>query len=109
MLDALASAEDELIKLRRAQNLGVVGWRRVEAAHFNTMPAQGRELFGKNPKFAASTPERRAAAAERMEAFYAAYYDALRRFNAGDREVAFPAGTWLMVQRHNVRLAPPGP
>ncbi len=105
--DTLERAEDDLIELRRAEGIRVVGWRKVQSAHFNTMPAQGRELFGTNPTFACSTEERREAARVRMEAFYAAYQDALKKFNAGQRNVEFPRGTWLMVQRHNVRLAPP--
>lgn len=105
--DRLDARELELIQERRRKGTRVVGFDKVERAHFNTMPGKGRELFDRNPTFAASTPERRDAAAKRERAFRDAYYDARDRFNAGERDVVFPAGTWLMVQRHNVRCHPP--
>ncbi len=107
VMEKLALAEDELIEERRSSGIRVVSWRKAQSMHFNTMPAKGRELFGKNPMFACSTRERREAARLRIEAFYVAYSGALERFNAGERDVEFPRGTWLMVQRHNARVPPP--
>jgi hypothetical protein len=68
--------------------------------------AKGFEpLRGRNPTFAVgrgSSEAYRAAAAE-VSAYRAAHRKALLRWRAGDRDVAFPEGTWAMRRHHAVR------
>jgi hypothetical protein len=107
VLEKLDARERELIVERRRAGVRVVGFEKVERAHYNTMPRRGRVLFDRVPTFAASTPQRREAAAERQRVFRADYHEARDRFIAGERDVVFPAGTWLLVQRYKVRCHPP--
>lgn len=109
ILTDLRRAEDALIQLRHRENIGVLGFQKAKSEHFNAMPSSGRVLFDRNPRYAASTPERRAALRKRFERFDLEYGEARDRFKAGERDVKFPTGTWMMVQRLNVQVAAPGP
>ena len=111
-LDALLMAELDkgermLIAMRRHHGIRVVGWRKVVAEHHNTVAATLRELFDRNPTFAASTDERRERLARQQREFRRAYYSALRRYRAGDHSVEFPYGTWKMVRIYNASMAAP--
>lgn len=109
VLARLDAEERRLIAQRRSTGSSVLGWRHVEAAHFNQLPSKSRELFDRSPTYAASTPERRERAQHRRESFLRHYYEALDSFIAGVRDAVFPHGTWLMVQRYNVRCHPAAP
>lgn len=102
VLERLAAAEDELIVKRRRRGLRVLGWRDVVATGFNAMPRSSRELFDIQPTVAASTPEFRQRAEHRIRYFREAYYAARAKFLEGVRDVVFPYGTWLVVQRYKL-------
>ena len=99
-------AEDKWIALREREGIRVAGWEKVAKRHFNEMPVAGRELFDRKPEVAASSPERRERLERKLERFRIAYYDALRQDIASPGDVAFPHGTWLMVQRYKRRCEP---
>lgn len=100
----LERIENQTIAQRRRDGTQVLGWDVARRIHFNHMPEVGRELFGPRPTFAGSTPERRAAAEERVEVFRRAYAVALACFLAGDHDVVFPLGTYLMPRRFRGRV-----
>ena len=77
----------------------------------HTARASSFEPFGAlNPTFmAAGDPEAAAAAVAEKRAFEAAYRDALCRWQARDRRVLFPPGTWWMCVHHGARSHAPPP
>lgn len=101
----LVRLEIEAMARRAMSGRGVLGWDNARRIHYNHIPARGRELFGKRPTYAASTPERREAAREREETFRGQYAIALEAFLSGDRDVVFPHGTYLMPRRFRARVA----
>jgi len=101
----LAKLENRAIARRRRDGTRVQGWDVARKIHWSYMPAMGRQLFGPKPTFAASTPERRAAAQERVDNFRREYAVALERFLSGDHEVVFPLGTYRMPRRFRARVA----
>ena len=105
--NALTVEEEELIAIRKRKTIEVTGWDEVTCQHWAQMPGSSRELFDRNPDVAASTEERRERLEREVREFRAAYYAALRRFKAGEHDVEFPYGTWLLVQRYGRRCAPP--
>jgi hypothetical protein len=64
-------------------------------------------LRDRNPTFAVGRGNREGffAAVEELQAFRAAYREALRLWRLGVREVVFPPGTWAMKQVHSARVA----
>lgn len=75
-------------------------FRRARSAE----PARSR-----NPCFAVGRGNREALleAARRLRAFRHAYRFVFERWRAGLRELAFPAGTWLVHRRHGARVETP--
>ena len=63
----------------------------------------------RNPCFAVGRGNREAffEAAERLRAFRLAYRQVFTAWRAGQRDAAFPAGTWLMRHRHGARVEEP--
>ena len=63
------------------------------------------ELFGgRSPTFAAGGDvEAARGAVERLRVFRGGYCDSLARWRGGERDVAFPAGTWWMRVHHGAR------
>lgn len=102
---SLLRRELEAMARRAISGQQVLGWDRARRIHYNHIPPRGRELFGKRPTHAASTPERREAAREREEAFRGQYALALEAFLSGDQDVVFPHGTYLMPRRFRARVA----
>ena len=60
---------------------------------------------GMNPRFAARNKELRISAVERYKQFVANYWDALKEWKRGNREVVFPAGTYAMRLHARVNVA----
>ncbi len=75
-----------------------IGWR--------TVPMQGEEMFGRQPTFSTETREQRTAMKRLRRRFLVDYRLALARWNAGERDVVFPAGTVRMRLRHKVMTEP---
>jgi putative transposase len=58
------------------------------------------------PLIAAKNLFARLAALDALDDFRRAYALARERFVAGERDVAFPFGTWLIVERWGAELTP---
>ena len=71
--------------------------------------ARSYEVFGKvNPRFsAAGNAELARAKVAELQRFDADYDVALAGWEAGNRKVLFPYGTWWMRVHHKVRVRPP--
>jgi hypothetical protein len=74
--------------------------------HWATVPAEGEELFGRQPNFSTETVAQRVAMKRLRKSLQREYADAFARWNAGERDVVFPAGTVRMRLRHR---SPPSP
>lgn len=70
--------------------------------HWSTVPVKGEELFGRQPTSSTQTREQRSAMKRLRRRFIRDYRLALVRWNAGERDVVFPAGTVRMRLRHKV-------
>lgn len=102
VLEKLRAREQELVDERIARGIRAKGWDAATKVSPRMAPEQQEERFSRVPSFSASTVSGRVDAWRRRRDFLAHYYDALRRFIAGERRVEFPAGTWLMRTRFNV-------
>ncbi len=102
--EASASAE------RAKSGRKVLSMRGVLRQSWWETPETTQELFGAAPRVASSSRWARREALQRSREFIRAYRAALRRWLSGEREVEFPAGTWLMRRRFGVRCSsgPPG-
>jgi hypothetical protein len=98
--------ENAAEKLRRADGRRVLGMKRVRAQHWSAMPTLREDMFGPVPKAAGSRWARREAE-QRDRAFVRAYREARARWKAGERDVEFPYGTFLLREMFDVRCAGP--
>ena len=73
---------------------------------WSTVPKKGEELFGLNPTLSTATVEHRIAMKLLRLEFIREHKEALARWNAGERDVVFPAGTVRMRLRHKVKTEP---
>ncbi|MBV1860042.1 MAG: hypothetical protein KUG77_16635 [Nannocystaceae bacterium] len=73
---------------------------------WSTVPTDGEELFGRQPNFSTEPLAQRIAMKRIRKDFPPEHADALARWNAGQRDVVFPAGTVRMRLRHNVATEP---
>ena len=96
-----AKAEDE----RRTHGRRVLGMRRVAKQHWNDIPREREDMFGPEPKASGSSKWARIEVLQANRRFVTAYRAAVEAFMAGDREVVFPRGTWLMRRRYAVACA----
>ena len=64
------------------------------------------QLFGRKLPFSTQTPEQRSAMKRLRRRFLRDYRLELSRWNAGERDVVFPAGRVRMRLRHNVLTEP---
>ena len=101
----LEKREEEVAQERQRRRIKVVGWRRVESTYYLAIPRH-EEMFARKPTFAASTIVERVELAKIRRAFLKAYAIARDAFAAGQRDVVFPEGTYLMRVRFNVRCGP---
>lgn len=92
------------IKASRWKVLGPIGARAVSPLD----RAKSEESFGALHPHFATGPGRvkeRIEAARELKTFRADYRAAWERYKAGERDVVFPCGTYLMRVRHGVRVA----
>lgn len=88
--------------------VGPEGLARFQSTHRATTPeAWGRR--NRRPQVMGSETGAVKAAKARIKLFEAAYAAALASFRAGERGVAFPWGTWAMVERLNAERGPEPP
>ena len=97
--------EEALIAAKR-KGKPVLGMKAALKIHWSTVPKKGEELFGLNPTLSTETLEQRIALKQLRVEFLLAYKDALDRWNAGERNVVFPAGTVRMRLRHKAKTEP---
>ena len=105
---ALRARERELARERRATGRKVLGARRAAKVSIDARP-RPEKMFSRNPTFSGVVGEARRAMAAAVAAFRRAYREASRRFRAGEKDVVFPAGTWLFRVRFGVRCEQPAP
>lgn len=91
---------------RRAQR-PFTGMKRVRRLPRRSSPKGHLERRGIQPHVAARSKWARITALERLQVFWAMHESARLAFRAGRRDVEFPAGTFLMFERHSVCRAPP--
>jgi hypothetical protein len=70
------------------------------------VPADGEELFSRQPNFSTEAVAQRVAMKRLRKRFRGEYADAFGRWNAGERDVVFPAGTVRMRLQHKVATEP---
>jgi hypothetical protein len=102
--EGIAAAEAAAACERAASGkrvLGVKAIKRQSAFDSPKSHAPRREL---NPRVAARNKWRRIEALRRNKQWLAAYRDAMRRYNAGDRDAPFPFGTYKMQREAHVPI-----
>jgi putative transposase len=92
----VAELERAAARAHRSNGRGVLGARRILRQRHTDRPAPGEPRRGLNPHVASTDKWKRIEALGRMEAFRAAYRDALARLRRGARGVTFPHGTYLL-------------
>ena len=97
--------EEALVAKKRAGK-PVLGMHAARKIHWSTVPRRGEELFGLNPTLSTETDAQRLAMKILRVEFLRAHEVALQRWNAGERDVVFPAGTVRMRLRHKVKTEP---
>ncbi len=101
--------ETELRAERRGSGVWFLGMPDVMRCDPKDAPGTREPRRGMNPRIAAKDTAVRIAAIEARREFLHAYREAYRAWRAGNREVEFPAGTWLMCVCHGARCRPPPP
>ncbi len=84
----------------------VLGMKAALKIHWSTTPVGGKPLFSRRPTFSTQTKAQRKKMRRLRREFLGDYPQALRRWNAGERDVVFPAGTVRMKLRHNALTEP---
>jgi hypothetical protein len=102
--EALTEKEAEVAEKRAGKP--VLGMKAALKIDWRSVPADGEELFGRQPNFSTETVAQRVAMKRLRKRFQREYADALGRWNAGERDVVFPAGTVRMRLRHKVATEP---
>ncbi|MEM6293985.1 MAG: hypothetical protein AAGA54_22095 [Myxococcota bacterium] len=97
--------EEALVAKKRAGK-PVLAMNAVRKIHWSTVPRRGEELFGLNPTLSTETDDQRVALKILRVEFLHAHEAALQRWNAGERDVVFPAGTVRMRLRHKAKTEP---
>ena len=92
---------------RRAHLLGrrFLGLENLGDQHWSESPASFAKRRGLRPRIATRNKWRRLEAIARDRSFVAAHADCRVQWLAGNRDVLWPAGTYQMRVRHNVRCA----
>lgn len=94
----LAEKVADLVRRARVEMLAngksFLGRETILRQSFGSAPGTQPTRTGINPRIACKSPSLRLAAISRLSHFLRAYRAALLRWRAGDREVAFPVGTY---------------
>lgn len=100
--------EREALAKSKNKGLSFLGARRAQRVRHTDRASSWEDFGARNRRFsAAGDAEAARGAAERNGKFDADYDEALAAWQAGDRDVEFPYGTWWMRVHHNVRVRPP--
>jgi hypothetical protein len=105
-LETLVAGRLEQLRTRmRKMGRRYLGRARLRKTVVSDRPLKPKERFGRNPTFSALTRSRWLAAVKKLRAFRAAYREAYKTWRDGRWDVAFPLGTWWMVERVGVLVA----
>ena len=104
VLERVAVRENELELVRQHEGIKVLKMRNVQRQHWAAMPG-AEDFFGVRPTVSATDKWKRIEALQRKKTFEKAYAEARERWLGGERDVEFPAGTWLMWRRHAANCA----
>jgi REP element-mobilizing transposase RayT len=107
LLRQLECEEDRLAAELGKAGRSFLGVAKVRAQKWYARPAHGERRRGLRPTVACRNKWKRIEALRRLKAFRVAYQEALDAWRAGNRQVVFPAGTWLMRVLHCAECAPP--
>ena len=104
---SVEAREDELREQARRDGIRFLGLKRIARQHPTSRPRSREPRRNLNPRVAAKNKWRRIEALQRLKQFLADYREAWLRWKQGFHDVIFPAGTYAMVQNHNVACASP--
>ncbi|MFO0618671.1 MAG: hypothetical protein U0414_39125 [Polyangiaceae bacterium] len=104
--EGVADEERKAADKRAASGERVLGRKAILAASPTQRPKTIAPRRRRKPTIAAKNLFARLAAIEALEDFRAAYRRAREAFVGGRRDVAFPPGTWWMVEGWGAELAP---
>ena len=104
VLEGVAEREVVLEGVRAKAGKKVLKMRNVRAQHWAAMPGP-EAMFGTRPTVSATDKWKRIAALQRNKEFENAYAKARGRWLADEKDVEFPAGTWLMCRRYAAQCA----
>jgi putative transposase len=102
----IAHEENKIADEMSATNKRFMGMSAVMRQSHGDRPKSLEIRRGMNPRFAAKDKELRIRIIERYEQFVFHYRQALKAWRAGNREVAFPPGTYAMRIHASVNVAP---
>lgn len=94
--DHLRAAEEMHRNRRKRDKKGVLGKRRCRRTALHGRPHQKEKAFGMRPAVSAASQETRRQALRELRTFRDAYRVAYAAWCRGDRETAFPPGTYRM-------------
>jgi REP element-mobilizing transposase RayT len=105
---AVARHVREALDEARRKKATFLGARRAQRVPITDRASSDEEFGARNPTFAAAGDKEAAARARAARTdFLTRYYDALRRWCAGDRTAIFPRGTWWLHVFHRAPVAQP--
>ena len=88
----------------RSKGGGFMGMKRVRKQPWKSSPFTRAPRRGIKPTVAGKNKQKRIDALQANTQFYEEHRDARKRFEAGERDVEFPAGTYLMAKRFGVNV-----
>ena len=101
---------DELHQQRRREGRGpALGREAVLLQRPTDTPGSSAPTFGLNPRVACRDRWKRAERLQDLVQFWREHHEASVRFRAGERDVVFPAGTWLYRVVYGARCRPAAP
>ncbi len=101
--DLIRRGEERIARKRQGP---VTGIRLCEAVNPYDAPKSNSPVGGLNPRFSSKNKKLIVEVLRHQRAFRVAQRECLNRFRAGERDIAFPAGTVQMALRAGVTCAP---
>lgn len=107
--ERVAERVRELTQLRRRRGRRVLGPRAILRQDPTDSPGSSEPTFGLNPRLACRDRWRMLELRQDLAQFWRDHAEASARFRAGERNVLFPAGTWLYRVLFGARCRPSSP
>jgi putative transposase len=102
----VAERERELLEKMTSEGHQPMGVAKVLAQDPFDCPAAHDPRKGINPRVASESKWHRFEMLQRQKSFLDAYREAWEAYKAGDKDVQFPAGTYLMAKQYKAKVAP---